>query len=113
MDIKDLSGQRWVSAPCHEMCGWLGLLTRCSGPFHPWSSVGRGQRRGHIFEKQEFFVLQSVSFHCLTMDGNGLTDVIWFRNYSSVMQMRCENNVLGVFDLVWVFSLKTQSVRLP
>lgn len=58
-------------------------------------------------------MLQSVYSQCLAMDGNGLTDVIWFRNYSSVMQMRCENNVLGVFDLVWVFSLKTQSVRLP
>lgn len=115
VDIKDLCGQRWVSAPCREMCGGFGLPTHCSGPFYPYSSVGKGQGRDTSLRRKSFSsMLQSVSSQCLTVDGNGLTDVIWFRSYSSIMQMRCENNVLGVFDLGMIFSpLKTQSIRLP
>lgn len=115
VDIKDLREQRWVSAPCHEMCGCFGLPNHCSGPFYPYFSVVKGQGRDISLRSRSFssFVLRSVSSQCLAVDGNGLTDVIWLRSYSSVMQMRCENNVLEVFYLGLIFFLLKQSIRLP
>lgn len=73
MDIKDLSEQRWVSAPCHDMCGCFGLPTHCSGPFYPYSGLGKGQGRDVSLRSKSFsyFVLWSVCSQCLTVDGNG------------------------------------------
>lgn len=114
VDIKDLSEQRWVSAPCHEMCSCFGLPTHCSGPFYPYSSVGKVKGGTYLWEARVFPLLC-----CRVCPPNV---VLWMvkgllmRFGLETIHMLCKWDMkimcLGFWFGFDFFPLKTQSIRL-